>query len=88
LILADSPVYSDAESRDRAWQRTLAYYDSSGYPDLARRYRGLTRLELAENQSFRFVTISPGVGSWKAALDHLRGRDRGARLPVLFGWKR
>jgi SAM-dependent methyltransferase len=91
LILADSPVYPDAASRDRAWPRTLAYYQSAGYPDLARRYRGLTRNELADNPWFRFVTVSPGLGSWKSALDHLvgglRGRSSGARLPVLFGWK-
>ncbi len=92
LILADSPVYSDAASRNRAWQRTLSYYQDAGYPDLARRYRGLTRSELADNPWFRFLTVSPGLGSWRAAFDHLvgglRGRSAGARLPVLFGWKR
>jgi len=92
LILADSPVYPDAASRDRAWQRTLSYYQSAGYPDLARRYRGLTRSELADNPWFRFVTVSPGLGSWRSAFDHLvgnlRGRSEGARMPVLFGWKR
>jgi SAM-dependent methyltransferase len=92
LILADSPVYPDAAARDRAWQRTFSYYQSAGYPDLARRYRGLTRSELADNAWFRFVTVSPGLGSWKSAFDHLvgnlRGRSVGARLPVLFGWKR
>jgi SAM-dependent methyltransferase len=92
LILADSPVYPDAASRDRAWQRTLSYYQGAGYPDLARRYRGLTSGELADNAWFRFVTVSPGLGSWRGAFDHLvgglRGRSPGARLPVLFGWKR
>lgn len=92
FILADSPVYPDAASRDRAWQRTLSYYESAGYPDLAHRYRGLTRSELSDNRWFRFLTVSPGLGTWKSAFDHLvgglRGRSPGARLPVLFGWKR
>jgi SAM-dependent methyltransferase len=92
FILADSPVYADAASRDRAWQRTLSHYQRAGYPELARRYQGLTAAELADNPWFRFATVSPGVGSWKAALEHLAGRfwgrARGARLPVLLGWKR
>jgi ubiquinone/menaquinone biosynthesis C-methylase UbiE len=88
LILADSPVYPDAEARDRAWRRTLSYYQKTGYPALARRYRGLTRAELEDDKSFRFATIIPGFGHWKTALASLRGGDRGARLPILFGWKR
>lgn len=88
LILADSPVYRDERSRDRAWDRTLSYYQSAGYPHLARRYRGLTRTELEGNPSFHFVTMIPGLGHWKTELAGLLGRERGARLPVLFGWKR
>jgi SAM-dependent methyltransferase len=86
LIIADSPVYGDAVTRDGAWQRTLAHYATFGAPHLAARYRGLTRAELDAPGLFRFVTVSPGFSSWRAAL---RGwRHHGLRLPVLFGWKR
>jgi ubiquinone/menaquinone biosynthesis C-methylase UbiE len=87
FILADSPIYPDAEARDSAWQRTLAHYRAAGYPDLAHRYRGLTRAELEENGAFRFMTVSPGFAGFRAALGHLVGQRR-ARLPVLFGWKK
>jgi ubiquinone/menaquinone biosynthesis C-methylase UbiE len=87
LILADSPVYPDSEARDQAWIRTLSYYQSAGCPDLARRYRGLTRAELEQEKLFRFVTVSPELGRWKHALARLRGRRPAARLPVIFGWK-
>jgi SAM-dependent methyltransferase len=88
LIVADSPVYATAEARDRAWQRTLAYYESTGHPELAGRYRGLIRAELRESTSFRFVKLSPGWERWQSALERLRGREVGVRLPVLVGWKR
>jgi SAM-dependent methyltransferase len=84
LILADSPVYPDAVERHRAWQRTQRYYAEAGTPDLAGRYRGLTRAELDGCREFRFVTVSPGFGSWRALL----GRGKGPRLPVLLGLRR
>jgi SAM-dependent methyltransferase len=88
LILADSPLYPDARSRDRAWGRTVDYYQEVGHPELARRYRGLTRAELDDCGLFRFVALSPGFDRWQSAFDRLRGRPVGVRLPVLFGWKR
>ena len=88
LILADSPVYPDVGARDRAWQRTQAYYREAGHPDLARRYRGLTRAELDATGLFRFVTVSPGFDRWQSAFNRWRGREIGVRLPVIFGWKR
>ena len=87
-IIADSPFYSDALSRNRAWQRTLGYYTAAGVAHLARRYQGLTRAELDGPRLFRFITLSPGLQPWRAAVGRLRGRDTGARLPVIFGWKR
>jgi SAM-dependent methyltransferase len=87
LILADSPIYPNAAARDRAWQRTLTYYRGSGHPELARRYRGLTRAELNDCRLFRFLTVSPGLDRWQSAFDRLRGREIGVRLPVLFGRK-
>jgi SAM-dependent methyltransferase len=87
LVLADSPFYSDAFARHRAWQRTLRYYSDAAAAHLARRYRGITRPELEGCGAFRFVTVSPGVSPWRAALDGLRGRDGAARMPVLLGWK-
>jgi len=81
FILADSPVYADTLARHRAWQRTQRYYAQSGTPELASRYRGLTRTELDGCAQFRFVTLSPGFASWRALL----GRGEGARLPVLLG---
>jgi SAM-dependent methyltransferase len=83
LLLADSPVYDDARARHQAWQRTLRYYSEAAAPELAHRYRGLTRGELESSPHFRFVTIAPGTTPWRA----LRG-DSGARLPVMVGWKR
>lgn len=88
LLLADSPLYADALSRHRAWQRTLDYYAGVDAPHLARRYRGITRGELEGSELFRFVTLSPGVWPWRAAMDRLRGRQPGARLPVLLGLRR
>jgi SAM-dependent methyltransferase len=88
LVLADSPIYADALARHRAWQRTLRYYTEAAAPHLAARYRGITRAELDGARLFRFVTLTPGAWPWRAALDGLRGRDGGARFPVLVGLKR
>lgn len=88
LVIADSPFYPDALGRERAWRRTLDYYERAGVAHLARRYRGLTRAELDGCGLFRFLTVSPGFESWRAVLAPLRGRESPARLPVLFGWKR
>ena len=88
LILADSPLYPDAGTRDRAWQRTLAYYRDAGHAELAYRYRGLTRAELDACGSFRFLTVNPGFERWQSAFERLRGREVGVRLPVLFGWRK
>jgi ubiquinone/menaquinone biosynthesis C-methylase UbiE len=88
LIVADSPVYSDAEARKQAWQRTLAYYSNAGAAHLASRYRGLLRSELSQSGLFRFVTLSPGFGSWGGVLACLRGREAGAQMPVFLGRKR
>jgi len=88
LVLADSPVYADALARHRAWQRTRQYYTGVSAPHLAGRYRGITRAELDGCGRFRFVTLTPGAWPWRAAWDGLRGRDGGARFPVLVGFKR
>jgi hypothetical protein len=96
LIVADSPVYADAAAREAAWARTQDHYAGFGAAHLAGRYRGLTRAELEAPGLFRFVTVSPGIMSWRTALrGALRGGLRGElhagpepRLPVLFGWKR
>ena len=87
LILADSPIYPDAGTRDQAWQRTLAYYRDAGHAELAHRYRGLTRAELDASGAFRFLTVNPGFERWQSAFERLRGRAVGVRLPVLFGWR-
>ncbi len=88
LVIADSPFYSDALARHRAWRRTLGYYEEAGAAHLARRYQGLTRAELDGPALFRFITLSPGYEPLRAALARLRGRETGPRLPVIFGWKR
>jgi SAM-dependent methyltransferase len=88
IVIADSPVYADAAARDAAWRRTGDYYAGLGAAHLAQRYRGLVRAELADTGLFRWVTVAPGLPSIAAALARLRGRDPGARLPVLFGLKR
>jgi len=88
FLLADSPLYPDALSRHRAWQRTVEYYATAAVPSLAHRYRGITRGELEGTALFQFVTVSPGVWPWRAALDRLRGRPSGARFPVLLGLRR
>jgi SAM-dependent methyltransferase len=92
LIVADSPVYDDAAAREAAWERTRSHYAGFGAAHLAGRYRGLTRADLDGPGLFRFVTVSPGVMSWRTALLRgLRGRLRTGpepRLPVLFGWRR
>jgi hypothetical protein len=88
LVIADSPVYVDALARHRAWQRTLQYYGDAGAEHLARRYRGLTRADLDGSRGFRFITLAPGIAPWRAVIDRLRGREPGARLPVLVGVKR
>jgi ubiquinone/menaquinone biosynthesis C-methylase UbiE len=88
LIVADSPVYDDAAAREDAWQRTRTHYAEFGAAHLAERYRGLTRAELEAPGLFRFVTITPGFGAWRAVLRPWRGPRREARLPVLFGWRR
>jgi SAM-dependent methyltransferase len=88
LVVADSPVYADAAARADAWQRTRAHYAGFDAAPLADRYRGLTQAELDASGLFRFITVSPGLMSWRDGLRALR-RDRSApRLPVLFGWRR
>jgi SAM-dependent methyltransferase len=88
LIVADSPLYEGADARERAWQRTRAHYASFGAAHLAARYRGLTRDELDACGLFRFVTVLPGLTSWRAGLRAWRGQRGEVRLPVLFGWRR
>jgi len=88
LILADSPVYQNATARDRAWERTRSYYEETGHPELAQRYRGLTRPELRDCPTFRFFTLSPGFERWQSAFERLRGKEVGVRLPVLLGLRR
>jgi SAM-dependent methyltransferase len=88
LVIADSPVYSDAHARHRAWKRTLQYYEAAGAEQLAHRYRGLTRAELDGCDLFRFVTLTPGIAPWRALLEGARGREPSVRLPVLVGFKR
>jgi ubiquinone/menaquinone biosynthesis C-methylase UbiE len=88
LIVADSPVYDDAAARDDARQRTLTHYAGFGAAHLAARYRGLTRAELDAPGLFRFVAVTPGFGSWRAALRAWRRPRPEARLPVLFGRRR
>ena len=88
LIVADSPVYDDTAVREAAWQRTEAHYAGFGAAHLAGRYRGLTRAELDAAGSFRFVTVSPGLISWRSALRGLRRPRPEPRLPVLFGFRR
>lgn len=88
VIIADSPVYAGAPERDAAWQRTRDYYAGLGAAHLAHRYRGLVRAELSGTGLFRFVTAATGLPSVAAAFDRVRGRERGVRLPVLFGLKR
>ena len=88
LIVADSPVYDDDDAREAAWQRTRAHYASFGAAHLAARYRGLTRAELDAAGLFRFVTVVPGMMSWRSVLRGWRRPRADARLPVLFGWRR
>jgi hypothetical protein len=57
-------------------------------PHLAGRYRGLTRDDLHGCGLFRFVTLSPGLTSWRAAFERFRGVETGVRLPLLLGRKR
>jgi hypothetical protein len=88
LIVADSPLYDDGAARQAAWQRTRDHYATFGAAHLAGRYRGLTRAELDAPGLFRFVTVLPGLTSWRAGFRAWR-RPRGdVRLPVLFGWRR
>lgn len=88
LFLVDSPFYRDALTRDRAWQRTLAYYTTAGAAHLAQRYHGLTRAELDAAGYFRFITLSPGLGSLRGELGRWRNQDTGPRMPVLLGRSR
>jgi SAM-dependent methyltransferase len=88
LVIADSPVYVDAQARHHAWQRTQRYYGEAGAEHLATRYRGLTRGELDGSDRFRFLTLTPGIAPWRLVSNRLRGRDASARLPVLVGFKR
>ena len=88
LVIADSPIYVDALARHRAWQRTLQYYRAAGAEQLAHRYRGLTRAELDGSRLFRFITLTPGIAPWRAALEAVRGREPSVRLPVVVGFKR
>jgi len=91
LIVADSPFYDDAAARADAWQRTRAHYADFDAAQLAGRYRGLTRAELDAPGLFRFVTVSPGLISWRGAVRALGAWRRSRaepRLPVLFGWRR
>lgn len=85
LVVADSPVYTDALARHEAWQRTRRYYADAGAAELAQHYRGLTRQELDGSGLFRFVTVAPGLTPWRALS---RRAAREARMPVLLGWRR
>jgi SAM-dependent methyltransferase len=88
LVVADSPVYADAAAREDAWRRTRDHYAGFDAAPLAARYRGLIRSDLDRAGLFRFVTVTPGLTSWRDGWRALR-RDRSApRLPVLFGWRR
>jgi SAM-dependent methyltransferase len=89
LVIVDSPVYADAAARDAAWRRTLDHYRAAGAAHLAARYRGLLREELDGAGQFRFLEVPlPSLSSARALLRRIRGRRPGARLPLIFGWKR
>jgi SAM-dependent methyltransferase len=88
LIVADSPIYTDAVAREAAHARTRAHYAALGAAVLASRYRGFTRAELNASGLFRFVTVSPGLTSWRDGWRAVRGDRAAPRLPVLFGWRR
>lgn len=89
LVIADSPLYPTEAAREDAHARTRAHYAAFGAAHLADRYRGLTRAALDAPGLFRFITVAPGFGSWRAAARALARRPaRDARLPILFGRKR
>jgi|SRR6185437_1904258 SAM-dependent methyltransferase len=88
LVVADSPLYPDVAARDAAWERTRDHYRAAGAGHLAGRYHGLVREELDGRAGFRFVELGLPSASPRAWLSRLRGRSNGARLPLLFSWKR
>jgi SAM-dependent methyltransferase len=88
LLIADSPIYPDAITRARAARRTQEYYVNRGEPLLATRYHAFTRAELDGQAQFRFVTVAAGASLRGTLAARLRGAPRGARLPVLLGWRR
>jgi len=88
LVVADSPVYPDAIARARAARRTQEYYRQRGEPLLASRYHAFTRAELDGQNQFRFVTLAAGASLRGSFAARFRGAPRGARFPVLLGWRR
>jgi SAM-dependent methyltransferase len=60
LLVVDSPIYGDDDSRARAAGRSAAYYASAGYPELATGYHpasvGELRSEVA-NAGFALVDL-------------------------------
>jgi SAM-dependent methyltransferase len=88
LVITDSPIYPDAIARARAARRTQEYYRVRGEPLLASRYHAFTRSELDGQNQFRFVTLAAGASLRGTFAARFRGAPRGARLPVLFGWRR
>lgn len=76
LLVVDSPIYGDDESRARAAHRSAAYYADAGYPELAAGYHpagvGELRSVIADH-GFELVglrTEGPVAALWRRA----RGR--------------
>jgi SAM-dependent methyltransferase len=74
LLVVDSPVYGDDESRARAAGRSAAYYASAGYPELAAGYHPASVGELRSvvaDAGFAFVDLkTEGVvkALWRRAI--------------------
>lgn len=88
LVIMDSPVYPNEQAVELARQRTAAYYDKMGRPELATRYTGLTDALFLNNEWFSFTRPRRDF----SIRDHLAkkirawlGKPVGARFPIIVG---
>lgn len=88
FVVMDSPVYPNKHSVDQAHQRTRAYYDKMGWPDLAARYFGIMSDLFSHDEQFTFHYYRRDLSTRDHLVKKVRswlGKSTGARFPIIVG---
>ncbi len=90
LFITDSPVYPTESGADQARERTQAYYEEAGFPELAKYYCGLTDACFDAHDLFQFQRLRRDFSRTELIKKRVRealGSPESARFPVWVGRK-